>query len=78
MESMQQFARSIKPNGGFFYAGICLDEILHMKLHPEQPEKQLLPALPSLHPNPQEIPDDALCEETSDTDDELRRVVSSP
>ena len=30
--SCQAFARTIKPNGGFRYAGINLDELLHFKL----------------------------------------------
>eukprot|EP01059_Diplonema_ambulator_P013086 TRINITY_DN2360_c0_g1_i1.p1 TRINITY_DN2360_c0_g1~~TRINITY_DN2360_c0_g1_i1.p1 ORF type:complete len:191 (+),score=74.50 TRINITY_DN2360_c0_g1_i1:55-627(+) len=32
LESIQTFARHLKPNGGFRYGGINLDEILHMKL----------------------------------------------
>eukprot|EP00659_Diplonema_papillatum_P015645 gene15645-23880_t len=32
LDSVQKFARVIKPNGGFRYAGINLDEILYMRL----------------------------------------------
>eukprot|EP01001_Neometanema_parovale_P009473 NODE_5710_length_917_cov_96.151134_g5486_i0.p1 GENE.NODE_5710_length_917_cov_96.151134_g5486_i0~~NODE_5710_length_917_cov_96.151134_g5486_i0.p1 ORF type:complete len:222 (-),score=24.73 NODE_5710_length_917_cov_96.151134_g5486_i0:60-725(-) len=32
LASMQKFARTLKPSGGFFYGGICLDELLHFEL----------------------------------------------
>jgi len=30
MESMQKFTRVVKPRGGLYYGGICLDEVLYM------------------------------------------------
>eukprot|EP01126_Amoeba_proteus_P012229 TRINITY_DN15026_c0_g1_i4.p1 TRINITY_DN15026_c0_g1~~TRINITY_DN15026_c0_g1_i4.p1 ORF type:complete len:380 (+),score=61.02 TRINITY_DN15026_c0_g1_i4:90-1229(+) len=32
MKSMQQFARTIAPNGGLYYGGICLDEVFLMRV----------------------------------------------